>query len=142
MFLILIISSLYDTTLSAHWSIDNTDFSLVNWKRENKYYVTNMESHLYHIKRYFIIDQQIACHFVHYSECLYQPPSHLCNSNNQPFSWFKDLSQSRSKFGILAIRGIFILVNVSLVPRCPYLKNLLRLKSCLEIFQTLSHNDP
>ena len=33
-------------------------------------------------KRYFIIVKQIARHFVHYSECLYHPPSHLCNSNN------------------------------------------------------------
>ena len=32
-------------------------------------------------KRYFIIDQQIARHFVHYCECL----SLLCNSNNKPF---------------------------------------------------------
>ena len=25
------------------------------------------------VKRYFIIDQQIAWHFVHYSECLFHP---------------------------------------------------------------------
>ena len=33
-------------------------------------------------KRYFIVVQQIARHFVHYRECLYHPPSLLCNSNN------------------------------------------------------------
>ena len=32
-------------------------------------------------KRYLIIDQQIARLFVNYSECLYNPPSLLCNSN-------------------------------------------------------------
>ena len=31
-------------------------------------------------KRYFIIDQQIARHFVHFSEYIYHPL--LCNSNN------------------------------------------------------------
>ena len=46
-------------------------------------------------KTYFIIDQQIARHFVHYSECIYHPPSLLCNSYNQPFSYFKDLSKSQ-----------------------------------------------
>ena len=46
-------------------------------------------------KIYLIIDQQIAQHFVQYSECLSNPPSLLCNSNNQPFSYFKNLSQSR-----------------------------------------------
>ena len=33
-------------------------------------------------KIYFIIDQQIARHFVHYSECLDNPPSLLSNSNS------------------------------------------------------------
>ena len=35
-------------------------------------------------KRYFIIDQQIARHFVHYSECLSNPLYLLCNY--QPLS--------------------------------------------------------
>ena len=29
----------------------------------------------YYTKKYFIIDPQFARHFVHYSECLYHPPS-------------------------------------------------------------------
>ena len=37
--------------------------------------------HMYMSKRYF----------VHYSECLYNPPSLLSNSNNKSFSYFKDL---------------------------------------------------
>ena len=37
------------------------------------------------VKRYFIIDQQIAWHFVHYSEYLYRHPSFLFKSNNYPF---------------------------------------------------------
>ena len=37
-------------------------------------------------KRFLILDQQIARYFVHYSKCLYHPPSLLCNSNNNnPF---------------------------------------------------------
>ena len=31
----------------------------------------------FYFKRFFMID-----HFVHFSECLIKPPSHLCNSNN------------------------------------------------------------
>ena len=38
---------------------------------------------------YYIIDQQITRHFVHYSECL-------------SYSWFKDLRQSWLRIGILA----------------------------------------
>ena len=33
-------------------------------------------------KRYFMIDQQIARHFLQYSDCLSNPPSLLFNSNN------------------------------------------------------------
>ena len=33
-------------------------------------------------KKYFIIDQQIARHFLQYNECLSNPPSLLSNSNN------------------------------------------------------------
>ena len=36
-------------------------------------------------KRYFIIDKKIERHFVHYSECLPQPPSLVCNSNIHHF---------------------------------------------------------
>jgi hypothetical protein len=36
-------------------------------------------------QKIFHRDQQIARHFVHYSECLSNPPSHLSNSNNTPF---------------------------------------------------------
>ena len=36
----------------------------------------------YSIKRYSILDRRIARHFVHFSECLYNPLNHLCNSNN------------------------------------------------------------
>ena len=43
-------------------------------------------------KRYFLIDQQLARHFVHYSEW-YTTPSLLCNSNNYPFSYFMNLNQ-------------------------------------------------
>ena len=50
--------------------------------------------------RYFIIDQQIAGHFVHYSECLFHPPSLLCHSNNQPFSYFK-VSANHDKGSII-----------------------------------------
>ena len=53
---------------------------------ENKdvYLCPNLiQSHfLYHHKRYLIIDQQIARHLMHYSDCLYNPHSLLCNSNN------------------------------------------------------------
>ena len=65
-------------------------------------------------KRYFIIDQQIAQHFGHYSECLYNPLSLLCNSNNKPISYFKALNQYQ-RVEILANRGILKLVNVPLV---------------------------
>ena len=40
-----------------------------------QYYDSNNKSN-------FIIDQQIAEHFVHYSGCLYHPPPLLCNLNN------------------------------------------------------------
>ena len=36
-------------------------------------------------KRYFIIDQQIARHFVHYSECLSNPPSLYATQMINPF---------------------------------------------------------
>ena len=36
-------------------------------------------------KRYFIIDQKIARHFVQYNESLSTFPFLLCNSNNKPF---------------------------------------------------------
>ena len=49
----------------------------------------------YSIIRYSILDRRIARHFVHFSECLYNPLSLLCNSNNSSYSYFKDLSQSR-----------------------------------------------
>ena len=43
----------------------------------------------------FIISKQIAWYFVQYSECLSNLPSNLLNSNNKPFSYFKDLRQSQ-----------------------------------------------
>ena len=50
------------------------------------WWITNLclfiANHMYMSKRYFIIDQQIARHFVHYSKCLDNPPSLLSNSNN------------------------------------------------------------
>ena len=66
-------------------------------------------------KRYLIIDQQIALHFVHCSECLYYPPSLLYNSNNQPFLYFKDLIQSRERVRFLVNQGILILLNIPLM---------------------------
>ena len=45
--------------------------------------------------RNFIIDQQIARHFVHFIKYLYQSPFLLCNSNNYPFSYYKNPNQSR-----------------------------------------------
>ena len=36
-------------------------------------------------KRYFIIDQQIVQHFVHYSKCLSNPPSFYANEIINPF---------------------------------------------------------
>ena len=45
--------------------------------------VMKLNKKMNHInKRYFRLDQQIARHFVHYSESLYHPPILLCNSNN------------------------------------------------------------
>ena len=58
-------------------------------------------------KRYFIIDQQIARHFVHYSEYHYNPPSLLCNSNNKPFCYL-------ANHDILTIRELFTLLNIPL----------------------------
>jgi hypothetical protein len=66
-------------------------------------------------EKIFTIDKKIALHFLYYSECLYQPLSLLCNSYNQPCSYFKDLSQSCLRVGILANQRILILPNVPLV---------------------------
>ena len=41
-------------------------------------------------KRYFMIDQQIAQHYLHYSKCLYHPPSLVCDSNDKPISYFQE----------------------------------------------------
>ena len=41
-----------------------------------------IKSYMYIDKRYFIIDQQIACHFVHFGECYSNFPSLLCNSDD------------------------------------------------------------
>ena len=46
--------------------------------------------------RYFIIDQQIVLHFVHFSEWLYHPPPLLlCATKKISLFFLKDLSQSR-----------------------------------------------
>ena len=51
----------------------------------NVYLIQNKELQKYPNKRYSIIDQQIARHFVHYTECLYHHPSLLYNSYNSHF---------------------------------------------------------
>ena len=60
-------------------------------------------------KKYSIIDQQIARHFVHYIECLYPPPSLLWTQINNPCSLLT-LNQPRKRVVILANREILILV--------------------------------
>ena len=39
----------------------------------------------------------------------------LCNTNSYPYSWLKDLSQSRKRVGILANHEILVPLNVPLV---------------------------
>ena len=64
-----------------------------------------------------MIDKKIARHFVHYSECLYNPlPIYATQIINPFLDLIKDLSQSRYlDKGILDSREILILLNVPLV---------------------------
>ena len=62
-------------------------------------------------KRYFIINQQIARHFVHYFEYIY----HSLHFYASQITNFNDLSHSRQRVEILANQGILILINVPLV---------------------------
>ena len=61
-------------------------------------------------KRHFIIDQQIAWHFVHYSECLYHLPSLLSTQITTPFLTSRFSTRHYKGLGL-----IFILLNGPLV---------------------------
>ena len=63
-------------------------------------------------KRYFMIDQQIVQHFVHYSECLSNHPPFYAT---QIISSFLSSRISANHVGILANHSKLMLLNVPLV---------------------------
>ena len=50
-------------------------------------------------KRYFLIDQQIARHFVHYSECLYHPLIYYATQIINPFLTLRILANHDKGLG-------------------------------------------
>ena len=65
-------------------------------------------------KRYIILDQQLAQHFVKCSECLANPPCYATQIIN-PFLKSRSSANHKKKGRILANRGICIPLNVPLV---------------------------